>query len=325
MFVYVTDNGFEIDLERACRPAPTLSPHGTGSQSTALGITACMARPTWQGQIQISLVSFGVSIVPASTSARQVAFHEVDRKTGERIHHRKTAGGDEAVEAEDVAKGFEYEKGKYLVIEPEDLKRVRLPGQRTVTLEHFVPRNEIDPAYFERPYFLIPKDELQARTMATMSRALRESERVGLAEITFSGREHFVAIAPPTDADSPWLNMYLLRYEEELRDPAAYYGDLKKPSIDKKQLAMAEQLIESYSEAFEPAAFKDDFEAALREFVQAKLHNRKLPKPEAVPKPGKVIDLMDALKRSLAERKSGHAEHAAGEHAKAKTRRRKAA
>jgi DNA end-binding protein Ku len=276
-----------------------------------------MARPTWQGQIQISLVSFAVSIVPASTSARQVAFHEVDRKTGERIHHRKVAADDEAVETEDVAKGYEYEKGKYLVIEPADLKRLRLPGQKTMSLEHFVPRDSIDPSYFERPYFLIPKDELQARTMATISRALRESNRVGLSEITFSGREHFVAVAPPADDDSPWLNLYLLRYEEELRDPAAYYGEQKKPSIDKRQLAMAQQLIESYSEAFDPSAFKDDFEAALREFVEAKLKHKPLPKRAPEAKPGKVIDLMDALKRSLAERK--------GEHAAAKSRRRKAA
>jgi DNA end-binding protein Ku len=276
-----------------------------------------MARPTWQGQIQISLVSFAVSVVPASTSARQVAFHEVDRKTGERIHHRKVAADDEAVETEDVAKGYEYEKGKYLVIEPADLKRLRLPGQKTMSLEHFVPRDSIDPSYFERPYFLIPKDELQARTMATISRALRESNRVGLSEITFSGREHFVAVAPPADDDSPWLNLYLLRYEEELRDPAAYYGEQKKPSIDKRQLAMAQQLIESYSEAFDPSAFKDDFEAALREFVEAKLKHKPLPKRAPEAKPGKVIDLMDALKRSLAERK--------GEHAAAKSRRRKAA
>jgi DNA end-binding protein Ku len=259
--------------------------------------------------------------VPASTSARQVAFHEVDRKTGERIHHRKIAADDEAVEAEDVAKGYEYEKGQYLVIEPEDLKRLRLPGQKTVTLEHFVPRDSVDPAFFERPYFLVPKDDLQARTMATISRALRESGRVGLSEITFSGREHFVAFAPPADADSPWLNMYVLRYKEELRDPADYYKDVKKPTVDKKQLAMAEELVKSYSEAFDPAAFKDDFEAALREFVQAKLSNKPLPKRPAEAKPGKVIDLMDALKRSLAERKTGHA----ADHAKSKTRRRKAA
>jgi DNA end-binding protein Ku len=276
-----------------------------------------MARPTWQGQIQISLVSFGVSVVPASTSARQIAFHEVDRKTGERIHHRKVADGDESVETEDVAKGYEYEKGKYLVIEPEDLKRLRLPGQKTMTLEHFVPRDSVDPAYFERPYFLIPKDELQARTMATISRALRESNRVGLSEITFSGREHFVAVAPPAEDDSPRLYLYLLRYEEELRNPAEYYGDQKKLPIDKRQLAMAQQLIESYSEAFDPSAFKDDFEAALHEFVEAKLKHKPLPKRPPEAKPGKVIDLMDALKRSLAERKT--------EHPAAKARRRKAA
>ena len=276
-----------------------------------------MARPTWQGQIQISLVSFGVSVVPASTSARQITFHEVDRKTGERIHHRKVADGDESVETEDIAKGYEYEKGKYLVIEPEDLKRLRLPGQKTMTLEHFVPRDSVDPAYFERPYFLIPKDELQARTMATISRALRESNRVGLSEITFSGREHFVALAPPAADDSPRLYLYLLRYQEELRNPAEYYGDQKKPSIDKRQLAMAQQLIESYSEAFDPSAFKDDFEAALHEFVEAKLKHKPLPKRPSEAKPGKVIDLMDALKRSLAERKT--------EHPAAKARRRKAA
>jgi DNA end-binding protein Ku len=281
-----------------------------------------MARPTWQGQIQISLVSFGVSIVPASTSARQVAFHEVDRKTGERIHHRKTAADDEAVEAEDVAKGFEYEKSKYLVVEPEDLKRLRLPGQKTVSLEHFVPRDSIDPAFYERPYFLIPKDDAQARTMATISLALRDSGRVGLSEITFSGREHFVAIAPPTYPESPWLNLYVLRYEEELRDAADYYKDIKKPTVDKKQLTMAQELIKSYSEDFNPSAFKDDFEAALREFVEAKLANKPLPKRHPDAKPGKVIDLMDALKRSLAERKAGHA---AVDHAKSKTRRRKAA
>jgi DNA end-binding protein Ku len=275
-----------------------------------------MARPTWQGQIQISLVSFGVNIVPASTSARQIAFHEVDRKTGERIHHRKVAD-DQAVEVEDVAKGYEYEKGKYLVIEPNDLKKLRLPGQKTMALEHFVPRDSVDPSYFERPYFLIPKDEAQARTMATISRALRESNRVGLSEIAFGGREHFVAVAPRVEDDSPWLNMYLLRYKEELRNPAEYYGDQKKPSLDKRQLAMARQLIESYSEAFDPAAFKDDFEAALQEFVEAKLKHKPLPKRPPEAKPGKVIDLMDALKRSLAERK--------GEHVPLKTRRRKAA
>ncbi len=284
-----------------------------------------MARPMWQGQIQISLVSFGVSIVPASSSARQVNFHEVDRKTGERIHHRKAAADDTTVDTEDIAKGYEYEKGQYFVIEPDDLKRLRLPGQKTVTLEHFVPRDAIDPAYFERPYFLIPKDDAQARTMATISRALRESQRIGLAEIAFSGREHFVAIAPPVNSDSPWLNMYILRYEEELRDPESYYKDRKAPPADKKQLELAQQLIDSYSEDFDPSAFKDDFELALHEFVEAKLGKRAMPKHSPAAKPGKVIDLMDALKRSLANRKSGRTEHTTSKAARTKGRRRKAA
>jgi len=293
----------------------------------------------WQGQVQISLVSFSVSLVPASTSARPIAFHEIDRNTGERVRHRRTSGEDTAVEAADIAKGYEYEKGQYLVIEPDDLKRLRLPGQKSIEVEHFVPRSEIDPVFFEKPYFLIPKDDAQARTMATFSRAMRETGRVGLAEMTFSGREHFVAIGPPVAEDSPWLNMYLLRYQSELREPAEYYEGRKSPEIDKKQLALAAQLIESYSEPFNPAAFKDDYEAALREFVEAKLGNRPLPSPEPEHKPGKVIDLMDALKRSLEQRgakkpaastqteESTQAEETARstENPKPKTRRRKAA
>lgn len=266
-----------------------------------------MARPMWQGQVQISLVSFSVSLVPASSSTRPIAFHEIDRTTGERVRHRKTSSEDTPVEAADIAKGYEYEKGQYLVIEPDDLKRLRLPGQKSIEVEHFVPRNEIDPVFFEKPYFLIPKDDAQARTMATFSKALRETGRVGLSEMTFSGREHFVAIAPPIAEDSPWLNMYLLRYQSELREPAEYYEGRKAPEIDKKQLALAAQLIESYSEPFNPAAFKDDYESALREFVEAKLGNKPLPSPEPEHKPGKVIDLMEALKRSLEQRQAGAA------------------
>jgi DNA end-binding protein Ku len=152
---------------------------------------------------------------------------------------------------------------------------------------------------------------------------MRESGRVGLAEITFSGREHFVAIAPPADEDSPRLNLYLLRYQEELRKPAEVYKDVEFPSIDKKQLSLAQQLIDSYSEEFKPAAFKDDYENALHEFVDARLHNRPLPKAPSEPKPGKVIDLMDALKRSLAsQKKADHADHEPA-HAAAKSRARR--
>lgn len=280
-----------------------------------------MARPIWQGQLQISLVSCAVSLVPASSSARPVAFHEVDRKTGERLHHRKVTESGAPREDADIARGYEYERGQYLVIDPADLKKLRLPGQKNLAIEHFVDRGAIDPAFYERPYFLVPKDDAQARIMATISQALRDSGRAGLAEITFSGREHFVAIAPPVDDASPWLNLYLLRYSTELRDPEDSYRGLRKPALDKNQLAMARQLIDSYSDSFDPAAFHDDFETALREFVDARLHHRALPRGEARPKPGKVIDLMDALKRSLAERQSG----APTTRPRPRSRRRKAA
>lgn len=286
-----------------------------------------MARPLWQGQIQISLVSLGVGIFPASNSARQVEFHQVDRATGERIHHQNvSAEGEEPVEKADIAKGYEYEKGKYLVIDPEELKKLRLPGQKTLEVVQFVKTAEIDPSFFEKPYFVVPKDETQAKSMAIISRALRETESMGLGEITFSGREHLVALSAPQDDKSKGLMLYVMRYEEELRDRADYYSDTARPAIDDKQLSLAKQLIEHYRAPFEPDKFKDDYEAAVKALVKAKLEHKPLPKPPSEPKRGKVIDMMEALKQSLAAKNARETPvHAAGKGASARAHKSKTA
>src|ERR1700760_4468864 len=126
-----------------------------------------MARPTWSGQIQISLVSIAVKIFPASNSARQVEFHQIDRESGKRIHHQNVAG-DEQVNPESIVKGYEYRKGKFVQIEPEELKKLRIPTAGTMEIRQFVKMDELPPALFDRPYFVVPKDDVQARALAIM-------------------------------------------------------------------------------------------------------------------------------------------------------------
>ena len=273
-----------------------------------------MARPYWQGSIQISLVSAQVSLFPASNSARSVEFHQIDRETGERVHHQNVVpASDDDEEARTVAKheivkGYEYEKGRYIAIDPDEIKRLRLKSQKTLEMVQFVSRDEVDLGYFEKPYYVVPKDDGQAKVLATLRRALEETQSIGLGEITFSGREHLVALAAPVDTAVRGLMLYVMRYEEELRDPADYYSGVSESKVDAKQVALAKQLIESYRAPFDPSQFKDDYEASLRELVDAKLHHKKPPVPAKEPKRAKVIDLMDALKKSVAAKgKSGAA------------------
>jgi DNA end-binding protein Ku len=277
-----------------------------------------MARPYWQGSIQISLVSAQVSLFPASNSARGVEFHQIDRASGERVHHQNVVGAADAgedarpVEKQDVVKGYEYEKGKYIAIDPDEIKKLRLKSQKTLELVQFVGRDEVDPEYFEKPYYVVAKDEAQAKVLAILRKGLEETESIGLGEITFSGREHLVAVAAPVSDAVRGLMLYVMRYEEELRDPAEYYGVSRMKAnskLDEKQVALARQLIESYRAPFDASKFKDDYEASLRELVEAKLHHRKLPAPEEDTKRGKVINLMDALKRSVAAKQGGSAGH----------------
>ena len=272
-----------------------------------------MARPYWQGSIQISLVSAQVSLFPASNSARAIEFHRIHRDTGERVRQQNVVpaadDGEESreVDKSDIVKGYEYEKGKYIAIDPEEIKQLRLKSQSTLEVAQFVGHDEVDLGFFEKPYYVVPKDDGQAKVLAILRKALEDTDTIGLGEITFSGREHLVALAAPVSKEVRGLMLYVMRYEEELRDPADYYSGISEAKVDDKQVALAKQLIESYREPFDAGKFKDDYEASLRELVEAKLHGKKPPAPEKEPKRGKVIDLMEALKRSVAAKQGASA------------------
>ena len=298
-----------------------------------------MARPYWSGKIQISLVSFGVKLFVATEAASDIHFHLIDRRTGERVKHQNVASSaiernpDEAadpVHKSDIVKGYEYSHGRYITIEPDELAHLRIPSKRTMDVAQFVDIDSIDPAFFEKPYFVVPEDDSQAEAFLTIRQALIDTGKIALSRIAFGGREHVIAIAPapaplseksakPTKSSKPakskstksdaaaplGLMAYTLRYAAELRDPTAYFESIKHHAINADSLSLAKELIQRKTAAFDPTQFTDGYEAAVKELVDAKLKHAPIPREEPAPRThGKVIHLMDALRKSVNDTKS---------------------
>ena len=263
-----------------------------------------MARPYWSGQIQISLVSFGVNLYTATESKAEIRFHQLSRKTGERIKHQKITGDEGPIEKGDIVKGYEYRKGEYVTIEPEEIENLRIPSRHNLEVTQFVDYDDISPSYFEKPYFVTPESDAQAEAFGVVRKALQSTKKIALGKIAFGGREHLVAVMPTNDDKLPGMMAYTMRYEEELRNPAEYFDKIKKVSIDEDQLALAKELIKRKASKFAPDKFKDDYEAALRAMVEAKINDRPIPTEESAPSSGKVINLMDALRKSVQSDKS---------------------
>jgi DNA end-binding protein Ku len=259
-------------------------------------------RPTWSGSIQISLVSIEVKIFPATNPGRQVEFHMIDRKTHKRVHHKNVDEAGE-VEKSDVVKGFEYAKDKYIEIDSDELKALRLETATTMQIKQFVKGEELSPALFDRPYFVAPRGEVQAKALSIMRKALAQTNTLGIGEIAFSGREHLVAIGAPVNPKQKGLMLYLLHYEEELREPSSVLAGVKEASVDSDELSLAKQLIEARTSKFDLSAYKDDYEAAVKKLVAAKRKGKPLPEPEPEPAHPKVVNIMDALRNSLSEGK----------------------
>jgi DNA end-binding protein Ku len=258
-----------------------------------------MPRPFWSGQIQISLVSVGVKLFPATESKSEIHFHQLSRKSGERIHHQKVAGEDGPIANEDIVKGYEYRKGEYVEIEPDEIEHLRIPSRHTLQVTQFVATNEIDPSFFEKPYFVVPENDRQAEAFTVVRKALQNTKMVGLGKIAFGGREHLVALSAPPDDKLAGMMAYAIRYDEELRDPSRYFNEIKKVAVDKDQLSLATELIKRKATKFKPEQFKDEYEAALRKMVEAKVKHKPLPKEDPAPKSAKVVNLMDALRKSV--------------------------
>jgi DNA end-binding protein Ku len=261
-----------------------------------------VAHPSWSGQLQISLVSFGVRFFPATGGAGTVSFHEIDRETGERVRHLNVVDNNRPIERSQIIKGYEYRKNKYVTLDPDEIASLRIPSKHSLAIAQFVPIAEIDPAFFERPYFVVPADDQQMQAYSVVREALRESGKAGIGEVSFDRREHLVAIMPQRDKKAPGLMAYTLRYVEELRNAEEYFPPMKVQAVDADQLDLAKELIQRHTRKFRPEDFVDDYETALRELVEAKVKHTPLPREEREAKPEKVVNLMDALRRSIGQK-----------------------
>ena len=281
-----------------------------------------MARPYWKGHVRLSLVTFPVQLHTATANNARVRFHQLDRKTGQRIRYQKVVPEKGPVANDDIVKGYEIEPDQYVVVEPEELDALRLESRHTIDLVQFVDTCEIDPLYYEKPYYLVPDGEMAQEAYRVVQQALRDSGKVALGEVVLGGRESLVAIQP----SGAGLLLETLRAADEVRKAKAFFAEIEPGEVDEDQLGLAVELIRRKSAPFDPGRFKDDYEAALRELIEAKVKQRKVRAPKDAPPERRVVDLMEALKRSLgADRKGGTAKPPRGRTAEVRELRRKPA
>jgi DNA end-binding protein Ku len=265
-----------------------------------------MARPYWTGNLQISLVSFGVSLYVATESKAQISFHQISRKTGERIRHQKVlesaAESEEAttaVDKDEIVKGYEYKKGQYVVIEPAELENLRVPSKHTIAVSQFVDTNELNPEYVEKPYFVLPENDSQTEAFTVVRQALVNTGKAAIGKVAFSGRESILAVVPAPH-DDRGLMAYTLRFPNELRNQNDYFRDIKPAAVNADSLELAETLIKKMSSKLDLTKFEDGYEVAVKALVEAKINNLPVPIDEGPRKqPVNVVNLMDALRKSI--------------------------
>ena len=253
-------------------------------------------RPYWKGHIRLSLVSFEVTLHTATKSAREFPLHQIDRKSGERIRYQTIVPGKGAVPREQIIKGYEYEKDHYVTFEPDELEKLKLESKHTIDLVQFVGAQEIDVIYYDKPYFVAPGSKHAGESYRVVRAALRATNKVALGQIVLAGKERIAALKPCGQG----MLLETLRYAEEVREADAAFDNIGGGKVDEDQLDLAKQIIERKTADFEPEKFSDHYDDAMRQLIQAKLGDKSAKKVIEAPRPtGQVINLMDALKRSL--------------------------
>jgi DNA end-binding protein Ku len=252
-------------------------------------------RPIWKGYLKLSLVSCAVALYSATSTADRIRFHIINRKTGNRIHNEVVdAETGDPVEDEDQVKGFEIEKGRYVLIDDEELDEVALESTHTIEIEAFVPREEVDEIFHDGSYYVAPIDDVAAEAFTVIREAMRKENVVGLARVVLYRRERLLMLAPRGKG----LMATVLRYRNEVRDEKKYFADIPKEKISADMLDLATHIIKSKLAHFDPDKFKDRYETALAELIKAKDQGTTPPKPPT-PRHDNVINLMDALRRSV--------------------------
>jgi DNA end-binding protein Ku len=259
------------------------------------------ARAIWRGQIRLALVSIPVELYPATKSGAAIQFHQVYEPTGQRIKYEKVVPGIGPVDRDQIVKGYEVSKGHYVLLDPEEIESVKLESKKTLDLVEFVDVHDIDAMYYDKPYFVVPADDLAEEAYVVMRDALKASKKIGVGQLAMRGQEYVVALKPCGKG----LLLETLRYADEVNKAQSYFREIGDTKPDADLLDMASMLIERKAGKFDPKEFHNRYVDALHELIEEKQRakgEKVIQDPDAnapPPKGSNVVDLMAALKRSL--------------------------
>jgi DNA end-binding protein Ku len=257
------------------------------------------ARPIWRGQIRLALVSIPVELFPATKSGASIQFHQVHEPTGKRIKYEKVVPGVGPVDRDEIVKGYEVSKGHYVLLDPEEIESVKLESRKTLDLVEFVDLRDIDAMYYEKPYYVVPADDLAEEAYVVLRDALKDAKKVGIGQLAMRGQEYVVALKPCGRG----LLLETLRYADEVNKAQSYFREIGDHKPDEDMLDLASMLIEKKTGKFDPSEFHNRYVDALKELIaekQKRKGEKIIQEPEgAPPKGSNVIDLMAALKKSL--------------------------
>lgn len=261
-----------------------------------------MPRAFWNGYLRLSLVSCPIELFPATSEAEKTHFHQIDTRTGHRLRQQMVdEKSGRVVDAAHKGRGYELRKGQYVAIDEDDLKAIQIESTRTVDITGFVPKADIDKRYLERPYYIAPSGKVGADAFAVIRDGMKDKDRVALAKIVISHREHIIALEPLGKG----LLGTTLRYDYEVRDEKDYFADVPSPRISKDMVQLAAHILATKETTFDPQRFNDEYETALKKLVARKAKGRTIEAPAPAERSDNVIDLMDALRQSLGNRGAG--------------------
>ncbi len=263
-------------------------------------------RPNWKGYLKLSLVSCAVALYSATTTRERIRFNIINRRTGHRVHNEIVdAETGKPVEEEDRVKGHRLKNGDYVLLEEEELDRVALESTHTIDIEKFVPRDEVDEIYLDESFYLVPNDDVSLEAFAVVREAMRKESMVGLGRAVLYRRERLLMLQPRGKG----LLATAVRYRTEVRDEKQYFDDIPNVKVPADMLDLAIHILHGRKGHFDPSEFDDRYERALAALIKAKQAG-KPPPPAPAPQPSNVINLMDALRRSVQAERRGGAAHA---------------
>jgi len=264
-------------------------------------------RAYWKGFLRLSLVSCPIQLFPATSEREKVSFNQINRETGNRIRYRKVdEDTGEEVSQEDIVKGYQVDKGQYVEVSEDELETISIDSTRTIEIDEFVPKSEIDDLYMMRPYYIAPDGDVGQDAFVVIREAMEKMNMVAIGRVVLTSREHVIALVPRGKG----IMGMLLRYPYEVRDEKEYFDDIKNVKLGKDMMDLAQHIVKTKIGHFEPDKFEDHYEGALKELIAKKSKGIKIEAPRER-EPSKVINLMDALRRSVQSEKPGRKQTAA--------------